>query len=57
MQTMSEKDHCKEMVAAELADVQMYLLALSDSLSIDMAKAVADKQLYNRRRFKLLGSN
>jgi len=57
MQAMSKKDHCEDVVAAELADVQMYLLALADSLSIDMAKAVADKQSYNRRRFKSFNSN
>ncbi len=49
MQAMSDNAQ-REALAAELADVQMYLLALANSLSIDMTKAVEDKQRYNRRR-------
>ncbi len=51
MQAMSDNAPPAEL-AAELADVQMYLLALASSLSIDMAKAVEDKQQYNRRRYR-----
>lgn len=38
-------------IAAEIADVQMYLLVLADTLNIDITQAIKDKQTYNRRRF------
>lgn len=37
-------------VAAELADIQMYLIKLSASLGVDLERAVADKIAENRRR-------
>ena len=37
-------------VAAELADIQMYLIKLSASLGVDLEQAVADKIAENRRR-------
>ncbi|WP_295799275.1 nucleotide pyrophosphohydrolase [uncultured Microbulbifer sp.] len=37
-------------VAAELADIQMYLIKLSASLGVDLDRAVADKIVENRRR-------
>ncbi|WP_206020108.1 hypothetical protein [Pseudomaricurvus alkylphenolicus] len=38
-------------VAAEVADLQMYILALCQKLDIDLAAAVEQKQHYNRERF------
>lgn len=40
-----------EQVAAELADIQMYLLKLAAAMDIDLDKALADKIAENRRRF------
>ncbi|MGL6160930.1 nucleotide pyrophosphohydrolase [Microbulbifer sp.] len=40
-----------ESVAAELADIQMYLLKLAAVMDIDLDKALADKIAENRRRF------
>lgn len=37
-------------VAAELADIQMYLIKLSATLGVDLEQAVADKIAENRRR-------
>ena len=37
-------------VAAELADIQMYLIKLSATLGVDLEQAVADKITENRRR-------
>lgn len=37
-------------VAAELADIQMYLIKLSASLGVDLEQAVADKIAENRGR-------
>ncbi len=51
METVSASTPNVKAMAAEIADVQMYLLALAASLDIDVAQAVKDKQLYNRRRF------
>lgn len=41
----------KAAVAAEVADILMYLLALCDKLDIDVPAAVAAKIEHNRRRF------
>lgn len=38
-------------VAGELADVQLYLVHLANSLGFDLAVAVTDKELVNARRF------
>lgn len=38
-------------IGAEIADVLMYLLALSKSLNIDVEAAIAEKQASNRQRF------
>ncbi|KUJ84624.1 nucleotide pyrophosphohydrolase [Microbulbifer flavimaris] len=35
---------------AELADIQMYLLKLADTLGVDMEQALAEKITENRRR-------
>ncbi|MBB3062250.1 NTP pyrophosphatase (non-canonical NTP hydrolase) [Microbulbifer rhizosphaerae] len=40
-----------ESVAAELADIQMYLLKLAAVMDIDLNEALADKIAENRRRF------
>ncbi|AMX02428.1 nucleotide pyrophosphohydrolase [Microbulbifer thermotolerans] len=37
-------------VAAELADIQMYLMKLAAILDVDMEKALAEKIAENRRR-------
>ncbi|MCW8127328.1 nucleotide pyrophosphohydrolase [Microbulbifer halophilus] len=37
-------------VAAELADIQMYLMKLADILGVDLDAALADKMAENRRR-------
>lgn len=39
-------------VAHELADVQMYLLVLAESLGVNLEEAVERKQAYNRDRFE-----
>jgi dCTP diphosphatase len=39
-------------IASEIADIQMYLLALADSLDISVDDAVFQKQAYNRQRFE-----
>jgi NTP pyrophosphatase (non-canonical NTP hydrolase) len=41
----------KERVAAEVADVFLYLLALCDQMDIDLEAAVQAKQKHNRSRF------
>ncbi|MGS1109273.1 nucleotide pyrophosphohydrolase [Achromobacter anxifer] len=38
-------------VADEIADVQMYLVALADQLGIDIADAVAGKMVKNARKY------
>lgn len=40
-------------VAAELADVQMYLVKLADTLGVDLDAALTDKVAENRRRCEL----
>ncbi|MGH1371861.1 MAG: MazG nucleotide pyrophosphohydrolase domain-containing protein [Cellvibrionaceae bacterium] len=51
MEAVSAEKHNTKQIAAEIADVQMYLLALAASLNIDVAEAVNEKQSYNQRRF------
>lgn len=41
----------KRAIADEMADVQMYLLALADALNIDLSQAVDNKITHNRQRF------
>lgn len=48
---VSDRDSNTLEIATEIADVQMYLLALADALGVDITQAVEDKQAYNRRRF------
>ncbi|MCZ7531783.1 MAG: nucleotide pyrophosphohydrolase [Acidimicrobiia bacterium] len=43
--------HLTEQVAAELADVLIYLLRLADVLAIDLAAAVEEKLIRNETRF------
>ena len=38
-------------IAGEIADVQMYLLVLAESLGVDLEEAIEQKQAYNRDRF------
>ena len=45
-------DNGRHAIASEIADVQMYLLALADSLDISVDDAVFQKQAYNRQRFE-----
>lgn len=41
----------KSQLAAELADIQMYLLKLASVMDIDLNSALAEKIAENRRRF------
>ncbi len=51
MEAVSSPNPSVDKVASEIADVQMYLLALAKSLNIDVEQAVVEKQTYNQRRF------
>lgn len=42
----------RERIAAEIADVQMYLIKLSSSLGIDLEKAVQHKIAVNQERLR-----
>lgn len=41
----------QQRVAAEMADVLMYLIKLADVMDIDLQQAVNDKIAHNRQRF------
>lgn len=41
----------RQAIREEIADVQMYLLALADKLDIDVAQAVADKMAMNAQKY------
>lgn len=46
----------RESLAGELADIQIYLLALATKLNIDLGEAVEEKMRVNSERFPI-GSN
>lgn len=41
----------RQAIREEIADVQMYLLALADKLDIDVAQAVSDKMALNAQKY------
>jgi NTP pyrophosphatase (non-canonical NTP hydrolase) len=41
----------RQAIRKEIADVQMYLLALADKLDIDVGQAVSDKMVMNARKY------
>jgi len=44
-------DDAKQAVAHEIADIQIYLAAISDRLGIDIGPAVADKMKLNAEKY------
>lgn len=44
-------DDAKQAVAHEIADIQIYLAAISDRLGIDIAPAVAEKMKLNAEKY------
>jgi NTP pyrophosphatase (non-canonical NTP hydrolase) len=48
---MAQDEAARARVAAEAADVFMYLIALCDKLDIDLEQAVSEKAEANCRRF------
>jgi dCTP diphosphatase len=50
-QSRSLSPEAKQLVAEEVADVQIYLVRLADKLGLDIGEAVAAKMEVNRRKY------
>lgn len=50
-QSSALDDQALEQVAAELADIQIYLVRLSDKLGVDLAEAVQTKMRSNAEKY------
>lgn len=50
-QSAALDDQVLEQVAAELADIQIYLVRLSDKLGVDLAEAVQTKMRSNAEKY------
>jgi dCTP diphosphatase len=44
-------DHTRAEVAAEIADIQMYLVRLADVLAVDILQAVREKSVKNEAKY------
>lgn len=52
-QTVAGEGYDLDQVTDELADITSYVLALANTLDIDLASAVANKMVKNRRKYPL----
>ena len=56
-QSLSPEHVDRAAVAAEIADIQIYLVMLADKLDVDIAGAVDDKIQTNARKYPPRGTN